>query len=303
MATFYDRKSSAEHVARGSVRELISRLRAQHNDANAVKNRNVVRKENEKPFDQDKDLQIILIGHSFGGLILYNAIAGSLLDAIVDANHVKNSRRLVRPLADLAIVINPAFEASRFEPLFQAAKQRLEKSEGSSAYSNEQFPVLVSITSESDLATKYAFPIGRTVNSVFEHEGMVDEDCPPGPARQALDESQCFANKSYGERLEKISNTNTMGHLSRYRSHELTLDVANKKVLCSEQIQSPNLMGNVAHFPLWNMYAKGDKVIAGHSGIYDPPLWNFIASLANANAKASRETRDGKSSEICTSNN
>jgi len=269
-------------------------LRARHNDANALKNRE--KRKNSKEADE-RDLQVILIGHSFGGLILYNAIVGSLLDAIVDANHVKNSRRLVKPLADLAIVINPAFEASRFESLFQAAKQRLTGAAQKHAYSSEQFPVFVSITAESDLATQYAFPIGRAVNSLFEHEGMVDEDCTTDAARQLFNQGQWCSDKPYGERLEKIANTSTMGHMERYRTHELSLNGG--AVKCTVQTQSPNLVGDVTHFPLWNMYAKGSEVIQGHSGIYDPPLWTFIASLANANARASLETRDGKSIDIC----
>ena len=63
--TFYDRKSTADHVARGSVRELFSHLQAIRNDQTAAPGRAV---------------RLTLIGHSFGGLIVYNSIAESRLN-------------------------------------------------------------------------------------------------------------------------------------------------------------------------------------------------------------------------------
>ena len=61
--TFYDRKYSAEHVARGSVRELFERVRQFEKTANAAGKRRV---------------RLMIVGHSFGGLIVYNALAGHL---------------------------------------------------------------------------------------------------------------------------------------------------------------------------------------------------------------------------------
>ncbi|MDB5849414.1 MAG: hypothetical protein JWP29_3166, partial [Rhodoferax sp.] len=59
--TFYDRKSSADHVARGSLRELLANLRSIRNRDASKYNR----------------VKVVVVGHSFGGLILFNAIAGA----------------------------------------------------------------------------------------------------------------------------------------------------------------------------------------------------------------------------------
>ncbi len=133
--TFYDRKFTAEHVARGSFREVISRLRALQNRAS--------------PGPQKQRVHVTLAGHSFGGLILFNAIAESLMDSLVRASATEPAR----PIVDLVVLLNPAFEASRFEPLFQVAKHK------STAHTGEELPILVSITSSTDNATRLAFPV------------------------------------------------------------------------------------------------------------------------------------------------
>ena len=174
--TFYDRKATAEHVARGSIRELFSRIRVL-NEKGRV----------------DGSVRVVLIGHSFGGLIVFNAIAESLLDELVRAQ----DGRAPRPLVDLALVINPAFEASRFEPLFQVAK--------SEPLVGADRPLFISITATNDSATNTAFPAGRAVNSLFDHEGWTDEDqCPGGFT--VTGECPAFERSL---RLEKRTNTHT----------------------------------------------------------------------------------------------
>lgn len=270
--TFYDRKFSAEHVARGSIRELLSRLRALRASGKAGSSGKDV-----------KDVKVILIGHSFGGLILYNAIAGSLLDTLVDTNFGKVPTDPVSPIVDLAIVLNPAFEASRFEPLFQVAKLRLSNG---GVYPQVQQPIFVSITSESDSATKTAFPLGRAINSILEHEGGTDEDCPSIEGRKLLDEGKWCSNSDYATRLEKVANTNTIGHMPRYYTHFLSANKTSPEsksdtVSCEVNKNSGLIKRDVSQFPLWTMFAKGTNVIAGHSGIYEPELWEFITSLAD----------------------
>ena len=260
--TFYDRKFSAEHVARGSVRELMSRLRVLRNSA--------------KRGDGSRKVRVILVGHSFGGLILYNAIAESLLDSLVLANYGAPPQHVADPIVDLALVLNPAFEASRFEPLFQVAKQRLSKGQ----YPQGQRPIFISITAESDSATKTFFPLGRAINSILEHEGWTDEDCPHN--RPELDRGEC-PNVDYAARLEKVANTNTIGHMPRYRTHFLTMPAhptsSSNPIVCGVNEES-KLIRNRSQFPLWTMFAKGSEVIQGHHGIYSKALWDFIASLA-----------------------
>ncbi len=255
--TFYDRKATAEHVARGSIRELLSRIR--------------ILKEQGNPAGLDS---VLLIGHSFGGLILFNAIEESLLDELVRAQAAGRHQ----PLVDLALLINPAFEASRFEPLFQVAK--------SLPYVSADRPLFVSITAIDDSATRLAFPVGRAVNSLFDHEGWSDEDqCPGG-----LTEGRDCPTLERSLRLEKLANTHTMGHMPRYATHELSRS-GTGPVACRPVATTPSPSGAAPalspqtpeprnHFPLWTMRAS-PQVVHKHSGIYDQALWDFVTQLAD----------------------
>ena len=249
--TFYDRKATAEHVARGSIRELFSRIRV---------------------LSVDKSVSVVLIGHSFGGLIVFNAIAESLLDELVRAQDGAVPRRLV----DLALVINPAFEASRFEPLFQVAMH--------APRVGADRPLFVSITATNDSATGTAFPVGRAVNSLFDHEGWTDEDqCPGGFT--VTGECPAFERSL---RLEKRANTHTMGHMARYVTHDLSRS-GDGFVECHMALDPPVVAGAAPalspqapeprnQFPLWTMRAS-PQVVDNHSGIYDPALWDFVTKL------------------------
>lgn len=245
--SFYDRKATAERVARGSIREVIGRLRHQARSP-------------------ERRVHLSLIGHSFGGLIVYSAIAESLLDSLFAASA---NGGVPKPVVDLALAINPAFEASRFEPLFQVA-QRLPRAADDGT---PRPPIFVSITSEADAATKAVFPVGRALNSMLGRESWTDEDdCPSGRTRQG----ECPSGDG-SRMLERLANTNTIGHLERYQTHRLDNDGATGAIRCTR------LSG--AALPLWTV-RSGAAVMSGHHDIYRPELWRWVVDLANGRAGA-----------------
>jgi hypothetical protein len=63
--------------------------------------------------------------------------------------------------ADLVVLVNPAFEAALYEPLFEIVTDR-------KFYPPEQRPILAILTSEGDGATGTAFPLGRSLSTVFQ---------------------------------------------------------------------------------------------------------------------------------------
>jgi hypothetical protein len=76
----------------------------------------------------------------------------------------------------LILLVNPAFEASRYQPVHDFA-QRL-------SLPRYEAPLLVMVTSKADRATGQAFPLGRIVNTVFErpftsdHQGQATTRTP-----------------------------------------------------------------------------------------------------------------------------
>ena len=101
------------------------------------------------------------------------------------------------------VLINPAFEAERFSALSNAANERR-------TYFSSQLPVLAVLTSESDKATKYAFPIGRWFSTLFEKTRDVER---PNAVTQETE----IIN-------QRKANVSAVGHFEPYRTHYL--DVA-----------------------------------------------------------------------------
>ena len=81
---------------------------------------------------------------------------------------------------------------------------------------------VVAVTSEADTATRKAFPIGRWVNSVWEHysTGQVDGKIDHTPEQQ------------------REANVKTIGHAERYRTHRLEYHPSEKIRRITEQKQS-----------------------------------------------------------------
>jgi hypothetical protein len=165
--TFWRRKQVAHRVGGDGAAEVLAHLgRINAKDPN---NRNA----------------LLVVGHSFGSALIYESIHQGL---IRDAGSAELSGRVGRGTANTVILINPAVEAARFHTLRRAG-QHINPEPG-------QVPLLAVFTSEDDLATKLAFPLGRRVSNVFaEH----------------VDESQ------------RQQDTIALGHYRRFWTHLLSL--------------------------------------------------------------------------------
>lgn len=134
--SFWTRKSRAERIGLDGAMEVIADLKKI--DAGNPNNK------------------LILVGHSFGSALLYTAIQQQLMR---DTAFLK-SGSIAREAADLIILVNPAIEASRFDSLHSRAAEM--------THSDTQKPILAIFTSKGDTATGKAFPLGRTVGTLFQ---------------------------------------------------------------------------------------------------------------------------------------
>ncbi|MWA31137.1 hypothetical protein [Burkholderia pseudomallei] len=188
--SFWARKEAAKRVSVGSARELFARLRAIRRHYNAPAPGKLATGAASERAAARPRIRMLMIGHSFGGLILYAAMSNSLIEALTAQQDLKNCESgedIVDRPADMIVLVNPAFEASRYEALYHVAYN----------YNPKQFqpPLLVSVTSTADWATGIAFPVGRSVNTFFEHP-ITSSD-------------------------EEIAMKKTPGHISRYLTHRL----------------------------------------------------------------------------------
>ncbi len=155
--TFWERKSTAQDVGHLGMAELLLRLEEISN----------VKNTQEPPVRS----RLVIIGHSFGGAAVYSATSQILADRFVDSRNGKASVGDAQGFGDLVVLLNPAFEALYYAPLYDLAQARC-------SYFPEQRPRLVILTSEGDWATKILFPMGRIFSTFFESHGTISRsDC------------------------------------------------------------------------------------------------------------------------------
>jgi len=151
--SFWARKRVAHRVADGDFVELLTRVELFVRRANAA--------------DPER-ARLSVIGHSLGGTMVYAALANILKERVLEAAQHQEEKdpraSVIRGFGDLVVLINPAFEASLYEPLIElAARFR--------RFSPLQTPVLLTIASETDGPNGFWFPLGRRIETLFESTG------------------------------------------------------------------------------------------------------------------------------------
>lgn len=187
--SFWNRRAAAERVASINMRETIFRV------VHAVKSR-----------PQSK---VILYGHSMGGMILGKTMGPSLATLLM-----LNGPSGTRLPVDLVVLANPAIEALMVNQFVDFLKRHgaalmLESPDGSRRPARG--PLMVSITSEEDRATSFAFPLGIGLTIPFgAYRDYADPDLPS----------------------QRYLAMHTDGHVDRLVSH--TADVVDGKVVLRE---------------------------------------------------------------------
>ncbi len=160
--SFWDRKNTAERVGHGAVIELLSKLEAFRTQSNRQYG-------NEIAKSQRMSTKLLIVGHSFGGDIVYSAAAPILTERMVENYDADGNLQTPRTLGDLVVLINPAFEAARFETVQRLATTK--------AFPPGTNCTLAVFTSTADWATGLAFPAGRRLSTIFEtYEKHIDQE-------------------------------------------------------------------------------------------------------------------------------
>lgn len=264
LISVWDRKNTAQNVAVGSVRELFATVRA-YQDMRNEDERDDCRTPKRKaaataagpgqsatPETLEKVYQCLavrhlIVGHSYGALIVHNAVAQQLLEnmargrfetpmpvtsaqldksasepaspgqerkpedhtCLPGATSRSGGKSLVRGYADLIVLLNPAVEGARYEPLYEAVAQRGRTWPGlMGGFCANQKPVMVVLTSEYDVPTRWIFRGVRAINTVFESTSPFHPD-HSDPLR------------AYVAQEEGRSSLRTLGHNERYNTHEV----------------------------------------------------------------------------------
>ena len=155
--SIWTRKRIGERLGTNQARRFIERLILAYND---------IKKE---PGGQDT--RFVAVGHSLGAGVLFSAVGPAYRQAlhdalteradaaqieVIDGYQDENGRHINFP--DLVVLANPAFEAE----LYKRTPVDLAKMRDLGLRFNEaQLPLLLTISSKSDGATRVIFPIGQ----------------------------------------------------------------------------------------------------------------------------------------------
>ncbi|SER51405.1 hypothetical protein SAMN05421690_103318 [Nitrosomonas sp. Nm51] len=207
--TFWDRKNTSLNVGYMSIAELFLKLEEISNVRNSwtppIKSR------------------LVIMGHSFGGQAVFSATSQILASRFIDSRENKTHQDTAKGFGDLVVLLNPAFEALRYAPLYDLSSERC-------SYFPEQRPRLAILTSETDNATKTAFPFGRFFSTFFETHNTVNREF-------------CGGKKQFTFK-EGTADRTAVGHFDPFISHTL-VPVPNAEPLTTDVYDNiQNVWGN-----------------------------------------------------------
>jgi hypothetical protein len=184
--TFYSRKTAAERLANNfdcfdAISSVAEAARVYHTRENRYS---------------------ILIGHSFGGLVVERAVAHAL-DAKM---HGRDGRGSEMP-ADLTLVWNPASDSILSRQIIAALSQW---------QTENTRPLFASVTSTADKATGVIFPIAMTLSSISKAFPKVHDPVPKSDDDQSGDDLNTHL------RSERSYYTSTPGHKKELINHDTT---------------------------------------------------------------------------------
>jgi hypothetical protein len=173
---------------------------------------------------------------------------------------------VISGLADAVVLLNPAFEATRYSAIngFIRSRENFDK---------VQAPLVVTISSEADLATRWAFPIGQWLGLArtdrelhtlgnyipFSTHSLAEQACPLNS-----DESLTEAFDVEGLCMRRCPR----------RSGESPAPAIGASDLCA--LREDNFVQE--HNPFIVARASG-SIIAGHNDIWNTRFRNWLAEL------------------------
>jgi len=327
--SFYNRKSTAHHIGGAGGREVLLDLHRTYQDLND-------RIDN----GMKHPVTMVTAGHSFGGALVYSAVeaarvrelrklnpnaAGS--DHVVGRRPVDCGGKEVRPIrpgiGDLVVLVNPAFEARRYEFFVDDEKTP-------ARYADGQLPVLLTVASEGDSAVKVAFPAGRSVYfSAFPwryrglpdiighghydphttHNLVVVDDAgnviQPAPAERPdvakADQDtikRCHLDVNAGDLATCKCEYDVPSNLAAAeRGEALELDSGTVRITNNENISlRPRNSSRDPHSP-FIVARVSPSIISQHSDIYTPRFITFLTSYIREFLEQAADVKPGSRDE------
>jgi hypothetical protein len=161
----------------------------------------------------NRQSKVIVIGHSFGGIVMENAVGKALASQVGASPGNGASLELG---ADLVMLLNPAERSTYSRQLVTTLQRRDVRYERRGPGGTRvPMPMVVSLTSESDLATRWAFPVGIGFGRVIGLGGI--------SGRMRKKKGKTSYNEPALEGSQRYALHHTPGHNPYLWSHQTSL--------------------------------------------------------------------------------
>lgn len=248
--TFWERKNTSDEIGRGGLLEYLLRLEM------AV-----------KPVPESQN-RLVLVGHSLGASVAFNALAHIYMQRFVDGLYSTHMGERFRGYGDLVVLINPAIEAMRYMPMQSAVEYYASRKQPPSAdFTHEKRPKLIILSSDGDLATHCAFPVARPFSTALEAHNKISSEKSPDEA---------------GRYVEWNLDRDTVGNFPGFRTH-WPLRLTTSEPRASGEPKAPALLTECVRSIVDNLF---------RSSVTDPP-----AVLEQCRAPGPEELRNLLSQE------
>ncbi len=220
----------------------------------------------------DPKSRLILVGHSFGGGVLYSAIKDELIEKIQNSKGGE-----AKVFGDLVILMNPAVEAERFEYIHEVMGKTFPKCTPLA---------MASFTSEADTALSDEFPKGMKIFYRKKMKGDSSDDLKKTP--YGLYEE--FRN--YELRIDDNVEINTNLTKNAFKEAVPTW-TSFRRAMSSYNIGGISLTYK-ANTPAWQPVLNirvDESLIGDHNKIWDPKFMYFVRGLIGMEFAKSRLCR------------
>jgi len=278
--TFYSRRGAGQRAASVSTTEAILRVMSA-----AKKN----------PLSTG-----IVIGHSFGGMIVESALIQTLV-----GYSLRNETEL-KPAADMLILVNPASQSMQAKSMVSLLKRnRLKFYREDKEGNRREAPAIVSVTSTSDTATGTLYPLALSIKGwTKKFREYEPTDCSP-----ALRQKQFYTQTAGHNRVLHSHVITTAGSIEAgsVDDREMVLEVSIDPITGEKRYTFPGqenlftvqrLALGYNDTPYWIMSAP-PELIRDHSDIFTYNTIQMIRALlevsgsSNKNDKAIIVREDG----------
>lgn len=256
--------------------------------------------------------RILMVGHSFGGLLLESSISEALAAKLADAHGSLNpgQEMVLHPRelpADLIVLINPAEAAIQSRKLIAAMTNRGVRA----AKNTRPSPWIVSVTSQRDNANKIAFPAGNILGRWLPPFNFFNTSVSGSYKRGTKN----YDGVEWGS--QGASQRNTVGHFLPIHSHQPKLTTNNPE---APRDLAAIIQANVRpwdgqeilvrgksrvyrfgerdaarfnHSPFW-IFQAPNELIEGHTGIWSDDCIGMLTALMHLRENSPLPVRPDK---------